>query len=334
MEKNGYIIHIGNENVPKVIVAHPDKETGRPIDGDETMERFQRVGSHQILNRARVWGRRVIMKGTVKKTKLADNSEIQFNSREYTGELEFLEWGDEEGFAIEVRYLPASNSLDFEYQDQVQKIKVDPNKGFTYIDLKTGQNQFDYKKNALLIKILKVHPQNRDSKSKNPDPEVKGFSFFEVTDDHVDQTVIKRIETGAEAVNVVMEISSKPGTMKTLFKVLGKKLDGVTELSLDLELYKALLQYAASNATEFFQLVDAYKMGVQDAFDRARSEKALDLTKNGHIGFISSDGKQQPVFSDLKEKGEEMIHWVISNYYDEEVFKGTQILKELVSKLK
>lgn len=333
MEKNGFIIHIGNENVPKVIVAHPDKETGRPMDGDDTMERFPRVGSHQILNRARVWGRRVITKGAAKKTKLADGSEIQFNSREFTGEIEFLEWGDEEGFAIEARYLPTSNSLDFEYQDQVQKIRVDPNKGFTFIELKTGQNLFDYKKQALLIKFLKIHPQNRDSKSKNPDPEIKNFGYFEVTDDHVDQTVIKRIETGAEAVMVLKEISNKPGAMKTLFKVLGKKLDGISELSLELEIYKALMEYVAANATEFFKLVDAYKMGVQDAFDRAQSEKALDLTKNGHIGFIS-DGKAQPIFSELKEKGEEMIHWVISNYYDEEVYKGTQILKELVSKLK
>lgn len=333
MEKNGYIIHVGTENTPPVIIAHPDKETGRPKEEGEVAEQIVRVGTHQLMNRARVWGRRIIRNGSTLKTQAEDGSEIQFSSKDYKGEVEFLTWQADGGFAIEIRYLPTSNSLDFEYQDQVQKIKVDPNKGFTHIDLKTGQNQFDYKKQALLIQFWKVHPQNRDSVSKNPDPEIKGYKFFEVTDKHVDQTIIRRIESGAEAVTLLKEISNKPGTMKTLFKVLGKKIGGVSELSLDLEIYKGLMEYVSANAEEFFQLVNSYKMGVQDAFERAKSEKALDLTKHGHIAFLQ-DGKPQIITSAAEGKGNEMVSWMVDNYYDEEVYKATQILKELVSKLK
>lgn len=328
--ENGYIIHIGTENTQTAIVAYPDKD-GKPTG--EPIERVIRVGTHQMLNRARVWGRRIIKSGTEVKTVDKDGGEILFNTTGFKGEIEFLPWGEDGGQALEIRYLPQSNSLDFEFQENIQRIKIDPNTGFTYIELKTGQNQFDLKKDALLIQFWKVNPQNRDSVSKNPDPLIKGYKYYEVNDNHVDRSSIKRIEIGADAVNIIKDISSKPGALKTMLKVLGKKFGNVTVLSLELEIYKTLMEYVSTLPGEFFELVEAYKRGVQDDVEKAKSFKALDLSKHGHIGF-EYEGNKNLIISKAEGKGDGMIQWLIDNYYEDEVYKATQILKDLVSKLK
>jgi hypothetical protein len=334
--KNGYVVYFGQENStppPPAIVAQPNKR-GEPTG--EQMERYVQVGTNQLINQARVWARRVIGKPGEKETKTAlpDGGEIQFNTVGYRGELEFLEWGTGNGHAIEIRYLKQSTSLDFDYQEQVQRLKLDPNTFSPFIEFKSGKNEFDNKKEALLIQFLKVYPRNRDSVYKNPDPQVKGYSYYEVTDEHVDRTSIKRIEGGAEAVTIVKDLSARPEKLRNLFKILGKsKIGGATILSGDLEIYKSVIEYADEKPTEFFALIDAYKKGVMDDFEKAKSYKVLDLTKDRHIALII-DSKPVLITSEAEGKGEKMINWMIENCYEEEVYKATQILKEVVSKLK
>lgn len=329
----GYVIQVGNERPGEAIVSQVDKKTGEPTG--PSMKRYIPVGSHLIINRARVWGRRLI------NNKPKADGEIEFNTVGYKGELEFMEWGKEGGYAIEIRYLPQSRSLDYEYQANVQKIVVNTEQDGKYVKgahivLSAGENKFDPKKDALLVECLKVHPSNRDSKSKNPDPSIKGFKYYEVTDEHVDQTSIKRIETSIEASTFVKNLSTKPEQIRNLFKVLGEREEfGETNLlSGDAQIYKTLLEYANANAVDFFYHISEYKREVEDAFKKAESYQALDLTKDGHIALVAANGKKELIISDLKAKGKGMIDWMIENYYEDEVFKATQILKELVSKLK
>ena len=328
MSGGGYVIQVGNERPAEAIVAAVNKKTGEPTGPQ--MKRYIRVGSHLIINRARVWGRRVI-NGKPK----PDNSEIEFNTVGYKGEIEFLEWGKEGGYAIDIRYLPQSRSLDYEYQQNVQKIVVNPEQDGAHIVLKAGENKFDPKKQELLTQFLKVYPQNRDSKSKNPDPTIKGHVYHEVTDEDVDQTSIKRIETSIEATTFVKNISNKPEQIRNLFKVLGQRdeFGSTSLLSGDAQIYKVILEYANGSATDFFYLIDEYKRGVEDAFKKAESYKALDLTKDGHIA-IEVNGKKNLVISDLKEKGQAMVDFMVEHYYEDQVFMATQAFKEYVSKLK
>lgn len=324
----GYVIQVGNETPAEAIIATPNKKTGEPM-GPE-MKTYKRVGSHLIYNRARVWGRRVI-NGKPK----SDGTDIEFNTVGYKGEIEFLDWGKEGGYAIDIRYLPQSRSLDYEYQANVQKIVVNPEQDGAHIILKAGENKYDRKKDELLVLFLSVYPQNRDSKSKNPDPAIKGHVYYEVTDEHVDKTSIQRIEKSVSASTFVNDLSNKPDQLRNLFKILGDREDfGTTNLlSGDLQIYRVLLEYANAKPYDFFYLIDQYKKEVLDAFEKAESYKALDLTKDGHIA-IEVGGKKQLLISDVKAKGKAMVEWVIENYCDQEAFKASQILKELVSKLK
>jgi len=329
----GYVIQVGNERPGEAIVAQVNKKTGEPTGPQ--MKRYIPVGSHLIINQARVWGRRVIA-GKPK----ADGTEIEFNTPGYKGEIEFMDWGTNGGYAIEIRYLPQSRSLDFEYQQNVQKIVVRDNQEGNHVKgasivLNAGENKFDPKKDDLFISCLRVHPSNRDSKSKNPDPQIKGYKYYEVTDEHVDQGSIKRIETSIEASTFVKNLSNKPSEIKNLFKIMGDRTEfGETNLlSGDLQIYKVLLEYANAEAVDFFYLIGQYKSGVEDAFRKAESYKALDLTKDGHIA-LEVAGKKNLIMSDIKAKGEGMVQWMLDHYIEDDVFMATQSFKELVSKLK
>lgn len=324
----GYVIQVGNESPAEAIIATPNKKTGEPMGPQ--MKTYKRVGSHLIINRARVWGRRFMTKDGKKVT-----NDIEFNTVGYKGDIEFLDWGTDGGYAIDIRYLPQSRSLDYEYQANVQKIVVNPEQDGAHVILNAGENKFDPQKQGLLISFLKVYPQNRDSKSKNPDPSIKGHVFWEINDEHVDTTSIKRIETSIAASKLVNDLSNKPNEIRNLFKVLGQRdeFGNTSLLSGDLQIYRTLLEYANAHATDFFYLISEYKRGVEDSFRKAESYKSLDLTKDGHIA-LEVNGKKNLIISDLKAKGQGMVDWMVENYYEEEVFKATQIFKELVSKLK
>ena len=327
----GYVIQVGNQKAAKAIVAYPDKK-GDP-KGD-SFERIMKMGGHLVMNTARVWGRRVI-RGTDGKIKNSE-SDVEFNTVGYKGDVEFLPWGTDGGYAITIRYLPHSRSLDLEYQNNVQKIVVRDDQS-AYLMLDSGQNKFDYKKDDLLIQFLKVIPANENSKYKNPNPDIKGHVYSEVTDEHIDKKSIARIEESVSATNLVKGISEKPDEVRNLFQVMGKREEfGSTDLlSGDQQIYKTLLEYAYGFPDDFFYMIEEYKRKVRDGFDKADSYKALDLTKDGHIAIEVNQKKHLPYLGiEIKARGNGMIEWVLEHYLKSEVFKGTQIFLEHASKLK
>lgn len=327
----GYIILVGNEHPSHAIIATPDKKTGQPMPGTE-MDHFQRVGSHLVLNRARVWGRRIIKNEDGKITK---SKGVEFNTPEYKGELEFMAWGKDGGYAIDVRYIPQSRSLDFEYQQNVQRIAVNPDQELVHIILKAGENKFDYKKDALLIQFLQIAPANRDSKSKNTDPQIKGYVYYEQNSESLDKRELQEMESSTNAGNLVMALSENKGKIRNLFTAMGKRdeFGRVNYLDNDGTIYKTLLRFARSYPVDFFQLIKSFKEGIQETFDKAKSYDVLDLTKDGFIAILEK-GKPRIVFEGVEGKGEKMIECVVDNYLEEEVFKSTEVLKKLVSELK
>lgn len=333
---NGFVIMVGNERPAKVMVGHVKKD-GTPKEA-ENIERYISVGKHLLINGSRVWARRVI-NGKMLINDKAEESVVEFNDPKYKGEIEFLDWKKDQAKvgaqAIHIRYMVGSSSLDAEYQDNIQKIKIDPQRGLAQIELEAGENKFDYKQQALLIQFLKVHSQNRDSKSKNPDPEIKGYSYYELTDDLVDKTTTKKIETRLDAGIVVKEFSSKPQQLKNLFEILGRRPEfGDTDhLSNDQTIYTTLLRYTETNADDFNFLIKEYKKDLSDKFEYAKSFNALDLTKNGSI-VLTVSGKKEIVWDNAEGKGDEMLDWVMENYADAGVYEKTKHFKSLVSKIK
>mgnify|MGYP000172650948 CR=1 FL=1 len=332
MASGGYVIQVGSQKPAKAIISAVGKD-GRPT-GQHQLETFISVGKHHIMNQCRVWGKRVLSKDA------EDSDEtIEATDPKYKGVIKFMDWGKIGGYAIEIRWLPQSHSLDFEYQENVQKLKIDKDKGiegvFPMLELDSGENKFDHQKDALKIEFLKVHSQNRDSKSKNSNPAIKGHQFFEVTDEMVDRGSIKRMEDSTNASYIVMNESSKPLNLRALFEIMGKRPEfGDTDrLSNDGEIYKVLLNFAQTNSHDFLLIIEEYKKEVSNLFELAKSHNALDTTKNGDIGLVVNE-KKELVFDGLKGKGEQMIDHVLANYSDAEIYKKTQGFKLLVQKLK
>lgn len=329
MSESGYVIMVGRERPEEVIVAHPKKD-GTP-KSDTTLKRYISVGKHLLPNVCMVWGRRII------EGKTSDSS-VEFNTPGYKGQIEILKYGDTNGHLIQVRYLKQSRSLDVEYQDNIQKIKIDLIKGedgSAQVELDAGENRFDLKKDALFIQYLKAHPQNRDSIAKNPNPSIKSFTFFEVTESNVRTSSIEKKEDVLDAGFIVKTLSNKPADLRVLLKIVGSReeLNGVDHLSKDKQIYDALLSFSMSNPSDFMSLVANYKKTLSEAFTKADSYKVLDLTKDGHIALVV-DGKPNVIWSDLTRKSKAMIDEVMEKWADSEMYKKASVFIDLVQKLK
>lgn len=329
----GYVIHVGQHAPEKVIIAYPNKD-GNP-KGD-IFETHRQVGSYLIINRARVWARRVGIDG--KLPGKGDVEEVlEVTDLRYKGNLEFLKWGDNKigAQAIEIRLLPISATLDYEYQRSVQKIEVRVEEDQAQIELKPGENKFDPKTEALKIQMLKVHPQNRDSVSKNPDPSIKGYTYYEVSDELVDKSFVKNKEAALVAGTFVTSIAGKPQSLKNLleiFKGYNVEFGDVNHLSTDTDIYTALLKFADIPG-EFGAQINRYKEDLYKTFELAKSYKALDLTKDGYIALMI-DNKKEIVWEKAEGKGDKMIEWVLENFVDEYVYQQSQHFKSLCTKLK
>lgn len=328
----GYVIQVGHYNPQEAIVAYPD-DRGRPKE--DTIIKVQKtIGKVLIMNRARVYARRV--DENLKMVQEAGKDIVlEVTDKRYRGFLEFLDWGSDKlgAQAIDVMFLTNSQSLDYEYQRTIQKLE--PRNEDIQIELAPGENKFDYKTEALKIQLFKVHPQNRDSKSKNQDPSIKGFTYYEVTDEQTDKSYTKAKEASITAGAFVKEISTKPVQMRNLFEIFkgyGVEFGSVNHLSNDTEIYSALLKLT-DQPGDFGANVNRYKQDLLDKFDLAKSYKALDLTKDGFIA-LTVDQKAVIAFEGAKGKGEKMIDWVLDNFLDDYVYSQSQYFKSLCAKLK
>lgn len=327
--KTGYVINVGVHGPQKAIVGEVTKD-GYPKGN--TTEVFIQVGTHGLINRARVWCRRVYPGG---KLPVVDGTENQIEviDPKYKGDLEFLKWGDNKtgAQAIEIRYLPHSSSLDYQYQDVVQKIQVRVEEGFDQIDLTPGQNKFDPVSQKNLVQMLKVHPQNRDSVSKNPDPKIKGHQFYEVSDDDADRQFVKHTEAAVVSQSFVINLSEHPQRLRNLFAILSgmnANFGDVNHLSNPTDIYASILKLAQTDPGGFGTMVNTYKKSLQDLFAKAESLKALDLSKDGFIAFEFA-GKTTIIWDKVEAKGKKMPDWVIEHFLDEEVYDRTQHFKSL-----
>jgi len=336
--QNGYVVHAGSYAPQKVTVAHVDKKGN--IQDNSKLEVYKQIGVNLLINRYSAWGRRVFKKNVGANSvisKEADkDTEIPLNGSGYEGHIEFLEWGDARGYAIECRYLKQSRSLDYEYQENVQKIKIAENSGTAFIELQNGENQFDYKKDALLIYYLQNHPQNRNSKSKNTNPEIAGHSFYQKEDSESDKLAIENMENVLTAGGIVKSYSNNSDDIKNLFDLLsGYKVNfgDVTRLSSDTDIYRAVLQYAQTNPSGFIYLVDLFKKEFSDAVELAKSFNALDTKKEGCVGLLLNN-KNTLVFEKVEGKGEAMITSIFNNFAKNGIYQSIITFNGLTNKLK
>ncbi len=327
--QNGYVIYVGHYTPQKVVISVPNKD-GNP--SANVAEAFKTVGIYPVINRSRVWARRVLDNGKLAKSTDGTETTVEVTTLNYHGKLEFLKWGDAKlgAQAIDIRFLPQSQSLDVDYQDNIQKIKLDAEgkDGSAFVELAPGENKYDYKKDALFITYLQVHAQNKDSVSKNPNPTIKGFTFYEVTSEIADSEFIKQEEASLTAGNFVKGLSADPSKLKNLLQLFlekGVDFGDVNLLSTDLDIYKTLLQFAKVKPGDFGFFVNEYKKELSECFQKADACKALDITKDGFVALIIKN-KPQIIF-EVEGKGDEMLVNVLNDFLNNTIFERTKHFK-------
>jgi len=329
----GYVIKVGHSEPTEVIISQPNANYE---PGPDAKRILHIPGKFLVVNMARVWARRVQNDGTLPKDASGNERPIEYTETNiYKGKLEFLKWGDNRVGAqqISIRFLRQSQSLDVEYQDNIQKVKIDPEgrDGSGFLELDAGENKFDEERDPLFVQMIKVHPQNKNSLSKNDNPLIQGYTYYEVTDEQVDKTEIKHFEATAESGVFITNISNDEQSLKNLFDLLVSRninFGIVNKLSNGLDIYKALLKFGNNYPEDFNRYINEHKKMISDCFVKADSYKALDLTKNGFVAMII-DNKSEIIYEGAEGKGKQMEDWVLQNFLSESVYERTKRFKEL-----
>jgi hypothetical protein len=325
--QNGYSIFVGTEQ-PRFFqkVQNVDKE-GLPF-GD-AMEVPVGVGTHQISNMCAVWGRRIARDETTKKD--LELSGVEFTDERYKGEIEFLPYQDEKGQSITLRYIKSQRSLDAQYQENV--LNVNTKDMSPFIDLRAGQNDFDYKKDKLLIEFLKVHPDNQSSVSKNTDPSIKKHVFYELKNEDVSTKEIEHLELrNTLQGNINKWCTEADGVTKVLLKMLldnGAKIS-VTSISPELQILKALLSFAENNSIKFDALIKEHKQDIVFLLEKAKEKRVIEIGSKHDIKLVHNINDKVSIFDGKALKFEE----IADKFYLPTINKELEEIDNVLDKIK
>lgn len=297
---------VGGKEPAEVLVGYLNKDNGQP-DGNEVKAKIG-VGFNVIPNYSRVWGKRGVGK-----------------DGKPDGKIDFLPWGDTKGESIEIRWLPNSNSLDRQYQINVQKLTVQDKDA--ELSLTIGINKFDFKSQKMLIEFLKVHTFNGDNKSR--DPENTNIDFLEYNPSNKIKANTNKIHMRRLAEEYVLDAESDPikiAILASVFELDQKDTDEV--------LYETLLQKSMDDPQTFLFIIthkrDQAKIKLQAAVDQS----LIDFTIPGSIQL--RDGTKKTTLIDgLEELGdsEEIINFLVKNFtepkYNEAISKVLKKLEEI-----
>lgn len=296
-----YTIQVGGPVPADVLYGFLNKDTMQPdLEVNTVIGKIQ-LGGVSMPNYSKVWGARELKDGKA------------------TGKLIFLKWGSsnapkgyENPSVIEVRYLPNSNSLDKQYQDLVQKIKIQDED--TEIHLILGINKFDYKDKGMLIEMLKIHTFNADSPCR--DPNNTNVQYLEYNPSDRIKSKSRSINTRRLAEEYVMNCEgAEEGTfdeklLANLAHVFELNAQDTNEI-----LYNTLLDKASENPEHFILVLQTKRDTAKRELILAQEHGFVDFETEGEINL--RDGSKK--INLVKEMGTELtaedkINLLVQNF--------------------
>lgn len=331
MNNDKYVIVAGYDDRPEFLEAQTiEKGTGQTsVIGEKRLYELPPADCG-IPNRTECWGRRVIDGKPRSNTK-----PINVTDNDYKGEIEIMPWNAKDGYPIILRYLRGYQTLDMHYQDLVlhadKNISTDDETSgdIYFLRLTSGVNVFDNDADPFLKQILKAHAYNKNSKSKNPNR--SSFMFWEKDESKDESKEAKTISAKFEALTIVNEASSdnSGSKLKNLYFLLGENAE--TGLK-DERLFSYLSKFADTTPEIMLREINAYKLSVSQAYEKAKSYKLIDLTRDGFIAL--GEVNKEIVGEKIPGKGEEMMEWVHANILDEKAFNVAFKLIQITDKIK
>lgn len=322
-----YVIYAGDERPAFIKANHLEKDSKQTMTKQGHKDSFyaNRPGDVGFPNMTEAWGVRLDKDGKVPQKPLA------VTDQNYTGNVKWLEWGDEAGCVIVARWLSGYSSLDYQFQKLVlkadERIKEDDDSWF--IVLKSGLNEFDEIKDKLRIEHFQISSYNRDSKSKKPD--IIGFQFHEKDEVKEKKDETKLIDAKIDA-GIIVKTAAKDNSysaLRSLAKALSKI---VTQLPEDENLYSELMSIVNTQPDLFLAQVNEHKKWVSNMFVKAESFKLLDLTKDGIIA--AGQDMKEPIFTDCPVKGKDALNYLLENCFEDKCATAISKLKIITDKIK
>lgn len=320
-----YQIYVGRVRENNAYTGFLVKGRNDIIQG-EAKEVAVRVGSYGIPNGTEAWGIRLI------KGKKVDRM-VTVEDEDYTGEIEFLKWGEQPDYAcpIRCRYVPGYRTIDKDYQDLRLRVEIPETSAYAaLITLPHGEQEFDDKRDFALVQMLKVHHHNEHSRFCNP--EAEGWMFKEIHQKEIDKGKTKQIDSKFDCILLVNKASSNAESIKVLYDIIHcPELVNVNAEDAQ-DVFDKLKMFADVHPEKFASQVHLFKRKVSDVFTKLESYNALDLTKDGHIA--AGQTKKDLVLSGIPAKGKDMISYVYDNFTDPDMYNGIQKLEKIAEKLK
>lgn len=324
---NKYVIYAGDERPAFIKANHLEKDSKQTMTKQGNKDTFyaNRPGDVGFPNMTEAWGVRLDKNGK------RPSEPLSVTDKDYTGKIEWLEWGDKAGCVIVSRWLSGYDTLDFQYQKLVlkadERIKEDDDTWF--IILQSGINEFDTVKDKLKVEHLGISSYNRDSKSKNPN--VIGSMFF-VKDEQKEKVAeVKNIDAKIDA-GIIVKTAARDNSysaLRNLAKALSKI---VTTLPADEDLYNELMRIVDSQPDVLLAQVNEHKKWVSNLFVKADSFKLLDLTKDGIIA--AGNEIKEPIMTDCPVKGKNALDYLLENCFEDKCATAISKLKIISDKIK
>jgi hypothetical protein len=327
--KETYTIEAGVSERPETLLrGNIEKKTGQTVlvgDPALTLNKRADIG---IPNVTSAWGVRLDKDGKVPEMPL------DIKDSQYRGQIKELKWGSPEGCLILCRYMKGYNSIDLLYQDTVLNAAANINKDDPasadayYITLQSGDNVFDPETDRYLTQMLRVHYLNGSSVSRHPDSSQQ--MFVEKNYAEEEQKGVKTYNAKFDAMKIV-KVASEDNSLAKMKNLLSIVEAIGTEEPKDNDLFRYLSFLADTKYDLFLGRIEEYKKTVSNIFEKAKSYKALDLTKDGVI--VAGKDKMEIIGEGIPAKKEGMLDWVLQNYLDAKaadvIFKLTQITDKL-----
>lgn len=329
MARQGIYTVIAGDTRPAYIeTGFLEKNSGQTQfqEGISTGKVVNRRGDCGIPTISENWGVRLI------DGKIPDKP-VDVKDSRYSGEIQFLPWGDKKGQLIMTRYLKGYETLDMLYQNLVlnadSNINIDDasSADVFFLVLQTGENEFDETREPFKTMFVKNSAYNQDSTSKNP--QHISYMYREKDEEKQREAISKSIDDKGDAIILVKHAASSLDKLRNLFGIVGDLINA--EISDEL-LFDALMNLADRQPTAFMDKMKGYKHQVSNIFEKAKSYGILDLTKDGVI--VAGKDKKTIIAQDVPAKGTNMIDWVYSNPVEPISFTAVHQLKQITDKLK
>jgi len=327
--KETYVIEAGSTERPESIQrGRIEKGTGQTVLEGETVPTLLKRADIGIPNVTQAWGARLNKEGKI------PDEPLDIKSTDYKGQIKELPWGDPKGCLIICRFLKGYNSIDMLYQDTVlnAKANIDESRAGSedayYLRLQSGDNFFDPETDKYLCQMLRVHYLNGSSKYRSP--EAQQQMFVERDGEITEQKGTAMYNAKFEAMKIVNEASqdntlSKLKNLLSIVNIIGN------EEPREVDLFRYLSFLADTKSDLFLAKVEEHKKMVSDTFEKAKSYKVIDLTKDGIIA--AGKDKMEVIGDGIPAKGNAMIDWIMTNYLDAKAADIVLKLKQITDKL-